>query len=234
MCYDVFNNIFYINYMSLNPDVLKQLQAPIPYKWRVQSFSKSSAKATCVAYIDARDVMNRLDEVFGLNWSDTYNLIDGKLFCTITVTHDGATTSRTDTGTESQTEKEKGQVSDAFKRAAVKFGVGRFLYDLDIVYVDSNEKKTASNYPFVIGQNGERVWDLTEYINSGKYRVKQANRPRETASKGASETRPWLDEEKYFAMLETIENGEGERVREAMKKYQIKKAYLDELNKKLK
>ena len=44
---------------------LKDLKKQIPYQWRVQSFSKNKAQAQCVAYIDARDVMNLLDEVVG-------------------------------------------------------------------------------------------------------------------------------------------------------------------------
>jgi hypothetical protein len=73
---------------------------------------------------------------------------------------------KTDTGSESNIEKEKGHSSDAFKRACVHWGIGRFLYDMDIKYVTANEKKTNSNYPHVIDKQGNRVWDLTKHINS--------------------------------------------------------------------
>jgi hypothetical protein len=63
----------------------------------------------------------------------------------------------------SQTEGEKGESSDAFKRAAVNWGIGRFLYDMKIAYVPANEKKTANNWPYVVNGSA-RVWDLTEFV----------------------------------------------------------------------
>ena len=148
---------------------LKQLNKEIPYQWRVQSFSKNVAKAQCVAYIDARDVEDLLDEVVGKeNWQDDYKMIDGKLFAGIGIKVNDEWVWKWDTGVESNIEKEKGQVSDSFKRAGVKWGIGRFLYSLPIKYVKSNAIKTATNYPYVVGDNGKQVWDLTEYINNLK------------------------------------------------------------------
>lgn len=158
---------------------LKDLTREIPHKWRVQSFSKNKPSAQCVAYIDARDVMERLDQVVGVeNWQDDYKFIeDGKdkngdnkyrVMAGIGIKCNNEWVWKWDTGTESQTEGEKGQISDAFKRAAVKWGIGRFLYDLKIKFVEANEVKTSSNYPYVVDMNGKRVWDLTEYINGLK------------------------------------------------------------------
>lgn len=148
---------------------LENLKKEIPYQWRVQSFSKNKPSATCVAYIDARDVMDLLDESVGAeNWQDKFELINGQLFCSIGILVNGVWVWKTDTGTESQTEKEKGLVSDAFKRAAVKWGAGRFLYSLDIQFVDANEVKTIKpneNYPYVIDGNKKRVYNLTKFIN---------------------------------------------------------------------
>ena len=63
---------------------LKDLNKVIPCKWRVQSYSKNKPQGQCVAYIDARDVMDLLDEVVGKgNWQDDYKLIDGKLLAGI-------------------------------------------------------------------------------------------------------------------------------------------------------
>jgi len=56
--------------------------------------------------------------------------------------------------------------SDAFKRAAVNFGVGRFLYDLDIVDLDAGSKDfNGKQYPFPADKNGNKIWDITEHIN---------------------------------------------------------------------
>lgn len=147
-------------------EIQENLKKVIPYKWRVQSFSKRKPQATCVAYIDSRDVQDALDS--SCLWSDRYYSEGGLLFCEITIYADGREYKRTDTGSESNVDKHKGHSSDAFKRAAVKFGVGRFLYDLPIEYVTANEIKTDSNYPYVVDGSGKRVWDLTKHINSKK------------------------------------------------------------------
>ena len=97
--------------------IIKKLKAEIPYKWRVQSFSKKKPQGSCVAYIDSRDVQDVLDE--NCEWSDRYYEVDGKLFCEITIYADGREYKRSDTGSESQAEAQKGHASDAFKRAAV-------------------------------------------------------------------------------------------------------------------
>lgn len=143
------------------------LKKVIPYQWRVQSYSKYKPTATCVAYIDARDVENLLDEVLGPeNWQDTYKEINGQIFCGIGVRVGEDWVWKWDVGSESSIEKEKGQVSDAFKRAGVKWGAGRFLYSIPVFRVDASEKKADNNYPFVVDKNGQRVYDLTEHINN--------------------------------------------------------------------
>lgn len=145
---------------------LKGLEEKIPYQWRVQSFSKNYNSAQCVAYIDSRDVMNLLDEVVGKEyWQDDYKLIDGKLIAGIGIFNKELNQWiwKWDTGTESNIEKEKGQMSDAFKRAGVKWGIGRFLYDLEIKVVKTDETKR-----FVVDESGKRVYDLTKFINNLK------------------------------------------------------------------
>lgn len=145
-------------------EILEKLKKEIPYKWRVQSFSKNKPQATCVAYIDSRDVQDMLDA--NCVWSDRYYSEGGLLFCEITIYADGREYKRSDTGSESQAEAQKGHSSDAFKRAAVKFGVGRFLYSLGMQYLPANEKKTNGNYPYVVDSNGRKVWDITKHINA--------------------------------------------------------------------
>jgi len=147
---------------------LKKLTEKLPYKWRVQSFSKNKAAASCVAYIDARDVQDRLDTVcWSENWQVKYEEHKGNLFASIGIKCWEGWTWKSDCGSESAVEKEKWEASDAFKRAAVMWGIGRFLYSLSIEYVDSNEKKTASNDPYVVS-GGKRVWDITKLINNKK------------------------------------------------------------------
>ena len=81
---------------------------------------------------------------------------------------------KSDGGTETEVEAEKGELSDSFKRAAVKWGIGRFLYDLDIQHVKTNAPKLDPNfkgegavkYPYVVDDSGKQVWDITEFINN--------------------------------------------------------------------
>lgn len=148
---------------------LKDLKKEIPYQWRVQSFSKNKPMAQCVAYIDARDVQNLLDEVVGPeSWQDDYKVVDGKLFAGIGIKVGTEWIWKWDTGSESNIEKEKGQVSDSFKRAAVKWGVGRFLYDLPIKFVKSNQTNNGKGFLYPVDDFGKQIWDLTQYINNLK------------------------------------------------------------------
>jgi hypothetical protein len=160
---------------TLTTSPLLGLQKEIPYQWRVQSFSRNKPVCSCVAYIDARDVMRLLDEVVGAaNWQDDYKVINDQLFAGIGINTKNGWVWKWDTGTESQTEKEKGVVSDSFKRAAVKWGVGRFLYDLEIAYVQTNGKKGDSDsgdfkrFPQPIDAQGKPIYNLTNHINSLK------------------------------------------------------------------
>lgn len=161
----------------MEPKNLTKLKESMPYQWRVQSFSKNKPACQCVAYIDARDVMNRLDEVCGADsWQDDYRVINNQLFAGIGILINSNWVWKWDVGTESQTEKEKGLVSDSFKRAAVKWGIGRFLYDLDIKTIPANAIKGDSDstdgkikkYPAPVDQTGKIIYDLTKHINSLK------------------------------------------------------------------
>ena len=110
---------------------LEDLKKELPYKWRVQS--TKFGKTTCVAYIDARDCMDILDEVCGPeNWQSIFYEANGLLFCKVGIFAKEQWVWKSDTGSESKVEKDKGHVSDAFKRSCVEWGIGRFLYRLKI------------------------------------------------------------------------------------------------------
>ena len=103
-------------------------------------------------YKNARVDMTLLDEVVGPeNWKRSHELINGNLFCTVAVRSDkGEWVTKQDVGTESYTEKEKGQASDAFKRACVNWGIGRELYTCPFVWIDLKDHEWKSGY------NGKR------------------------------------------------------------------------------
>jgi len=125
---------------------LQNLKKELPYKWRVQSANQYGA--TCVAYIDARFVQDLLDEVCGQeNWQVKYEEHKGNLFAHIGIFINSQWVWKSDCGTESQVEKEKGEASDAFKRAGVMWGIGRFLYSKKIVKLPVKEKN-GKYYPY--------------------------------------------------------------------------------------
>ena len=131
------------NMAKTNDQIKQALREPTPQdriKWRVGFKNMDKGYAMMLAYIDARYVQDRLDDVVGSeNWSVSYNKIDNSLFCAITVTFpNGEMVTKSDCGTETDVEAEKGQASDAFKRAGVMFGIGRDLYDLGDHYADLN------------------------------------------------------------------------------------------------
>lgn len=92
---------------------LKKLTEPMPYRWRVQT--QSDYGAQCVAYIDSRQVAERLDEAVGPdNWQDEYKVVNGNLYAGVGIwSGDKGWVWKWDCGTESNTEREKGEASDA-------------------------------------------------------------------------------------------------------------------------
>lgn len=152
-------------------EMLDGLDVEIPYKWRVQSSGQYSTQ--CVAYIDARDVIDLFNNVVGKsNWQRKYETINGVLFCLVGIKMYGDEwVWKSDCGTESNIEQKKGESSDAFKRAAVSWGVGRFLYDLEIVklksVIDGKDFKGKDRY-VPADEYGKKIWDVNQHIQNMK------------------------------------------------------------------
>jgi hypothetical protein len=125
--------------------IFERLRAPFPpekVSWRIGQSLRSTgrARAMMLAYIDARDVADRLDEVLGLEgWQNRYSHAEGKTVCEIGIRSNGEWIWRADGAGDTDVEGEKGALSDAFKRAAVRFGIGRYLYDVQTPWVDLDE-----------------------------------------------------------------------------------------------
>lgn len=134
-------------------NTIEQLKRPFDpsrIHWRVGNTNKrkvqqqtgdnnaTPTKGQMLAYIDARDVMKRLDDVCGADWQCRYPLAteSGLLVCEIGIKIDGEWVWRSNGAGDTQVEAEKGKCSDAFKRAAVAWGIGRYLYSLDSPWVD--------------------------------------------------------------------------------------------------
>lgn len=112
----------------------------------------STNGVSLLLYKNARVDMALLDEVVGAeNWKRSHQVINDNLFCSVYIrTSNGEWVEKQDVGTESFTEKEKGQASDAFKRACVNWGIGRELYTAPFVWVNLNADEWSE-------KNGKKI-----------------------------------------------------------------------------
>jgi len=120
-------------------EIMHALGRPFEQKqisWRIGATNGEKTSGIALAYIDARDVMHRLDAIFGLDWQCRYTHADTKTICEIGVKIEGEWIWRAGGAGDSDIEAEKGAISDAFKRAAVLFRIGQYLYSLPNVWVD--------------------------------------------------------------------------------------------------
>src|SRR3546814_559661 len=110
---------------------LPKLAAPFPKEdihWRAQTVTRDGNKALALAYVDARDVMERLDVVCGPGGWQTkhHDMGGGKLACEIGIIVDGEWIWKSDGVGATDVEGDKGAFSDAFKRAGVPWGIARY------------------------------------------------------------------------------------------------------------
>ena len=117
--------------MTQHPDLFAALAAPFDSH---EVKARQSSGGRQIQYVTARTVMNRLDDVLGPErWWDDYQPLEHSVICRLTVQlPDGSTVTKSDAGgyagMADQGDDDKSGFSDAFKRAAAKFGVARYLY----------------------------------------------------------------------------------------------------------
>lgn len=136
---------------------INQLKNPFPVnvlKYRVGATSKKGDKAIPLFYVTARDVERRLDEVCGADGWQTHHepifenskLIGTKFSLSIRFPS-GEWITREDVGESSKASPLKGATSDGIKRAAVQFGIGRYLYYLDNKWMEIDQYKNFTSDP---------------------------------------------------------------------------------------
>lgn len=127
----------------MNDDLYKKLCAPFAaqdLEWRVGSTTKDKTRGMMLPYVTNRAIMNRLDEIFGFDgWSATFREHHNGVICKLTVKVGDVWVAKEDGASNTNIEPEKGGISDAMKRAAVQFGIGRYLYDAENVWVDLDQ-----------------------------------------------------------------------------------------------
>lgn len=191
--------------VAKTPSVAERLSEP--FSMKVIGFKPgvvSGSRAIPFAHIDARDVMDRLDEVVGPgNWEDEYVILsDDAVMCRLSVRlgPGGMMVTKSDVGTAETARNKnpdrpgmqegmKALFSDALKRTAIKFGIGRYLYRLELSWCDYDPKKGGFNPPPQLPD-----WALPENERRSSSRPAGAAAPRvatvATPPPGKAETRP--------------------------------------------
>ena len=127
--------------------------------------------ATLLLYKDARCDMNILDETMSpLYWKRSHSRDNAN--CTVSIyNHElGEWVSKEDTGTESNTEREKGLASDSFKRACVNWGIGRELYTAPRIKINCETKPKSNGYGYELANRWEfygAYVSMIDYDESG-------------------------------------------------------------------
>jgi hypothetical protein len=154
---------------------------------RVQQITEKGC--VLLIYKDARCDMKILDEIFGsMNWQRSHEVINDNLFCNIEIWDNDKKqwVRKQDVGIESNTEKEKGEASDSFKRAGFNVGIGRELYTAPFIWINldpseiTEKKQLAKGIKFEvksIGYNSEKeIISLVIVDNKGKERFSMCSK----------------------------------------------------------
>ena len=166
--------------------------------WRLQYVNEQRMQGIAVPYLDARAVADRLDEVVGQNrwrgsytpWHDSVSNKKTKSsqLCTISIYDDelGQWIDKTDGAEDSDIEAVKGGLSDAFKRAAVKWNIGRYLYSFNTVWVAAEARGNSYIIPESENAKLEKAYNDTVARLFGTSAPKQKS----DAPKGITATTP--------------------------------------------
>jgi hypothetical protein len=129
-------------------ELTEALAAPFdPREVKFKPAVVNGNRALALAYVDARAIQDRLDDVLGVaGWQDEYECLpDGSVVCRLRLRLGDEWITKMDVGGPSEQpdegDRRKAAFSDALKRAAVKFGVGRYLYRLPSQWVDYDARK---------------------------------------------------------------------------------------------
>lgn len=150
-----------------------------PEEIQVRMNTVTQRGASFLLYKDARCDMDILDETVGAeNWQRAHEEHKGNLFCKVGININYSNGKeplwvwKEDCGTESNTEKEKGEASDSFKRACVNFGIGRELYTKIPIFIKIATKDTgktkANGAKIFIAENPYEKFNVADIEYSGK------------------------------------------------------------------
>lgn len=188
-----------------------KLKAPFSandIEWRIGRSGKNGDKiwATALAYVTNRAIMDRLDDVFGPgNWQNEYQKgPDGGTLCGISAKIDGGWVTKWDGAENTQFEAIKGGLSGAMKRAAVQWGPGRYLYNLEETFVKVVPKK-GHNTKYQAANSKKGIpafhWEIPLLP---AWALPPINHAPETKLKGLNNKNVWADgiRDKYIMLCD--------------------------------
>lgn len=180
-------------------NVFEQLSAPFnpnDVSWRVGPTNKEKTKGMALAFLNARDVMARLDAVCGpAGWQNRYSMDGKKTVCEIGIKCGDEWIWKADGAGDSDMEAEKGALSDAFKRAAVRWGIGRYLYETNTPWV---EIEARGNSYFIPDRELRRLAGLLgakPVVPADIDERRPTQQGRKNEEKGLIEAREWVNAE---------------------------------------
>ena len=170
-------------------ELTKRLTAPFEAKdveWRIQQTTQDKSRGLAVAFITSRAIQKRLDETVGpFHWktefSPWHQIGKGSQLCALSIYDEERKewVTKTDGAENSDIEPVKGGLSDSFKRAAVQWGIGRYLYSMGALWVDV-EQRGKNCY---ITESGRKTLDARyAQMLQGKAGTASSPAPQKTAS----------------------------------------------------
>ncbi len=170
-------------------ELTKKLTAPFEAKdveWRIQQTTQDKSRGLAVAFITSRAIQRRLDETVGpFHWktefSPWHQIGNGSQLCALSIYDEERKewVTKTDGAENSDIEPVKGGLSDSFKRAAVQWGIGRYLYSMGALWVDV-EQRGKNCY---ITESGRKTLDARyAQMLQGKAGTASSPAPQKTAS----------------------------------------------------
>ena len=163
---------------------------------RVAQVAKDLSWCSVLLYKDARADMRILDETFGpMNWQRHHEVINGNLFCSVSIWDEEKKewVTKQDVGVESNTEKEKGQASDAFKRACFNVGIGRELYTAPTMFInltDSDIRSGKVKTRFYVSELEYENGSISKVVISDDKGVVRFSFPKAQASPAKAQNEP--------------------------------------------
>ncbi|OGI30664.1 MAG: hypothetical protein A2287_04705 [Candidatus Melainabacteria bacterium RIFOXYA12_FULL_32_12] len=158
-------------------EIMKKLQAPFEaceIEWRAQSQGASQDGKPWImvlAYVEARAIQNRLDEIFGFDgWQDEYRAVGNNIICRLSVKVNDNWVYKENGASETQVEAFKGGISGSFKRVAASgYGIGRYLYNLETAFAEVSKEKpsnmSAWNKSYIKEKNLTFWWKTPDLPN---------------------------------------------------------------------